>query len=37
MAEPEKFQYDIFLSYNRSDEEWTRKLATRLGMDRGHR
>ncbi|HYP25419.1 MAG TPA: tetratricopeptide repeat protein [Blastocatellia bacterium] len=30
MTEPEKFEFDIFLSYNRADEEWTRKLATRL-------
>jgi hypothetical protein len=30
VADTDTFEYDVFLSYNRADKDWTRMLAARI-------
>jgi len=33
MSDPQEFQYDVFLSHNSAQKDWTRSLAQRLRDD----
>jgi tetratricopeptide (TPR) repeat protein len=33
MGDEQDYRYDLFISYNRADEEWARRLATRVEQD----
>src|SRR5690242_11546744 len=34
MSDEQTYRYDLFISYNGADEEWARKLATRVEQEK---